>query len=623
MGSSGLLQSPAPGLLSAQRLTTLISSLVVSLSSGTNYVTYAPQLGSQLRMTHTQLNIIGLAGNVGVYSSAPLLGKLVDRRGPKPLLAGAFIFLLIGYSGIRHFYDSAAIPPAELHSSRESDESRISTFGFCILVLCSFLTGAGGNGGLTSGMNATAKSFPDQMRASATALVISGFGLSAFFFSTIAHLFFPGDTSALLLLLALGTSFPMIMGFFLVRPIPLPSSSDAHHNHSHLPPAERRMSFADAPSDGFSRTVVGDAMAYEHVAADSHTSLLSNHHHHPDQHHSEQEDDEEEGAEGFTHRDHGSPNQDRTDGSVELATSPPPNARRHRSLSRVAGHRSSSRVIEVMNDISGKALFMCRDFWLLFFVLSFFSGTGLMYINNVGSISQALLAKDKPNYNEKEASKWQNMQVSTISIANCLGRILIGLCADLVKNKLNAPRSFCMTLVSLLFIFSQLFATHVESVSSLWKASALLGLAYGGLFGLFPTLVIEWFGLSHFSENWGYVSISPMFGGNLFSLAFGINLDKHATPSPSTPLPPSLAPPSSSATNVSLFTRAGLPSTQQCLDGRQCYTSSLHMTTFACSLALILSIYAGYRDMKRMRVQLGRSTRGPPDVIWDEDEEEG
>src|SRR5258708_5592737 len=58
-------------------------------------------------------------------------------------------------------------------------------------------------------------------RASTTGLVISGFGLSAFFFSTVSH-FFPGDTSSFLLLLALGTSTPMIIGFFFVRPIPLP-----------------------------------------------------------------------------------------------------------------------------------------------------------------------------------------------------------------------------------------------------------------------------------------------------------------------------------------------------------------------------------------------------------------
>jgi len=54
-----------------------------------------------------------------------------------------------------------------------------------------------------------------------TSLVISGFGLSAFFFSTIVRTFFPGHTSALLFLLVLTISLPMLADG--VRPIPLPS----------------------------------------------------------------------------------------------------------------------------------------------------------------------------------------------------------------------------------------------------------------------------------------------------------------------------------------------------------------------------------------------------------------
>jgi hypothetical protein len=79
-------------------------------------------------------------------------------------------------------------------------------------------------------------------RASVTGLVISGYGLSAFLFSTISHVFFAGSASPLLLILALGSSFPMIIGFFFVRPVPLPeedsdtdSSACEHRNDSYTP----------------------------------------------------------------------------------------------------------------------------------------------------------------------------------------------------------------------------------------------------------------------------------------------------------------------------------------------------------------------------------------------------
>lgn len=64
----------------------------------------------------------------------------------------AFILLLSGYSGIRHIYDSGI----------SSSATTISTFTFCLLVACGFMTGAGGNGGLTSSVNSTAKTFPDK-----------------------------------------------------------------------------------------------------------------------------------------------------------------------------------------------------------------------------------------------------------------------------------------------------------------------------------------------------------------------------------------------------------------------------------------------------------------------------
>ena len=89
---------------------------------------------------------------VGVYGTAPIWGRIVDIKGPRPLLALAFVALLVGYNGIRYFYD-AGLP---------ADESDMSTIAFSILVLCGFLTGIGGNGGLVSAMNATAKSFPDR-----------------------------------------------------------------------------------------------------------------------------------------------------------------------------------------------------------------------------------------------------------------------------------------------------------------------------------------------------------------------------------------------------------------------------------------------------------------------------
>ena len=162
--------------------------------------------------------------------TGPFVGKVVDAKGPRPLLIAAFIFLLSGYTGIRGVFDAGL-----------GEEAKLSELHLVLLVTCSFITGVGGHAGMASAMNTTAKTFPDHFvsfafiisylsiltaiqRAIVVGLVMAGFGLSAFFFSSISHILFPGNTSDFLLVLALGTALPMVLGFFFVRPIPLPSS---------------------------------------------------------------------------------------------------------------------------------------------------------------------------------------------------------------------------------------------------------------------------------------------------------------------------------------------------------------------------------------------------------------
>jgi hypothetical protein len=53
-----------------------------------------------------------------------------------------------------------------------------------------------------------------------------------------------------------------------------------------------------------------------------------------------------------------------------------------------------------------------------------------------------------------------------------------------------------MIIVATGFVISQLITYHVEDIQHLWTASVVLGCSYGMLYGLFPTLVIEWFGMS-------------------------------------------------------------------------------------------------------------------------------
>ncbi len=48
-------------------------------------------------------------------------------------------------------------------------------------------------------------------------------------------------------------------------------------------------------------------------------------------------------------------------------------------------------------------------------------------INNVGTISQALIAQEDPEYDPAYAARVQAKQVTIVSLMNCLGRICFGM----------------------------------------------------------------------------------------------------------------------------------------------------------------------------------------------------
>ena len=134
-----------------------------------------------------------------------------------------------------------------------------------------------------------------------------------------------------------------------------------------------------------------------------------------------------------------------------------------------------------------------------------------MYINNVGSISQALFARGNPDFDTVLSSQWQAAQVSLVSIANCVGRIALGFAADFGKHHWGWHRSYWMSVISIIFILSQIFMFTVEDVSSLWMASVALGFGYGGMFGLFPTIMIEGFGLGELLSSYIWSHTDPSF----------------------------------------------------------------------------------------------------------------
>ena len=105
--------------------------------------------------------------------------------------------------------------------------------------------------------------------------------------------------------------------------------------------------------------------------------------------------------------------------------------------------------------------------------------------------------------------------------------------------------------------------------------------------------------LDHFSENWGFMSLAPVIGSNILSIAFGRIFDAHTHPS--VPTEPHFAWSSHFMNSSKIIDVRAAPSDSHslCLEGRSCYADSLKLTIAACSLAFVLGVYVSYRDWKK------------------------
>ncbi|KAG9120347.1 hypothetical protein FRC07_004196, partial [Ceratobasidium sp. 392] len=405
------------------------------------------------------VNVIGIAGNIGVYFFAPVSGWIVDRRGPKLPLFLASSFLFLGYGGIRLLFTLAS-------PSSSGNSAGLVT----VLSLCSWLTGVAGSAGIISAMNAGVRSFPEKLHASVTGTTNSAFGLSAFFFSFLAREFFPGQTSSFLTVLVWGTAIPVLIGALAIKTHPLPAHEEGR---IHLPGDDD----LSARAGGQDPEVVEEEI--RDVLRDGQRVPL----------------------------DEGEETPLRTGDESVLYGERNPWASRAQTPAATPGKKGGRRAEE---DVHGLGLFGVVDFWIIFGIVGCLAGPGLMYINNVGSIVQALFAVDSRGgqWDEGAVQAAQAYQVGILSVSSFVGRLSVGFVADYINHSHTVPRTSCLILSSIAGIVAQSMLTKVTNTAGLSAVSGVLGVSYGTTFALFPALVLERFGLAHFAQNAGLMGIA-------------------------------------------------------------------------------------------------------------------
>ena len=162
-----------------------------------------------------------------------------------------------------------------------------------------------------------------------------------------------------------------------------------------------------------------------------------------------------------------------------------------------------------------------------------------------------------------------------ISCTSFIGRLLSGIGSDFLVKRLHVSRFWCIVTSSSIFALAQLAALSVSDPTLLWLVSGLTGMAYGALFGVYPALVADTFGVSGLSVNWGFMTIAPVIWGNIFNLLYGAVFDAHSITLPGGDM--------------------------VCSQGLTCYKNAYFATTIASVVGIGASLGAVYRDGRRMK----------------------
>jgi MFS family permease len=133
-------------------------------------------------------------------------------------------------------------------------------------------------------------------------------------------------------------------------------------------------------------------------------------------------------------------------------------------------------------------------------------------------------------------------------------------------------RTWCLLISAVVFTLTQLCGSSISNPNTLVVVSGFTGVAYGFLFGVFPSLTAQTFGIGGLSQNWGVMTLAPVFSGNVFNLLYGTVYDRHSV--------------------------IGDDGDRQCPDGLACYRSAYYLTFFSGLAGICVCLWSIFREKR-------------------------
>ncbi|WLF80485.1 hypothetical protein PVL30_004267 [Lodderomyces elongisporus] len=515
------------------RLLALFVSIFVALASGTPYLygVYSPQLIKRIGLTTSDSATISLASNMGSSIGGLPGGLLIDHYGPQLSIFIGSICIFLGYFVLFKIYQ---------HQYAH------------LLVICVAMIFVG-FGSITSyfaTLKASQANFPKN-KGVAGAIPVSCYGFAATVFSIISAAFFNDNAGELLEFLACFCGAVNFFGSFFVhvyhadeedgggdiedQEIFNPSSSQSQysrdrHGSNYLPedeisllteiePPAQSVSKAESLKGSFSFWGIGDrtpraSMSLQESEANSIVGDLR--------------------GGNATNGNNNSDNNKNTNNTNAITNSG--------NAEEVTVAKVKARLQTPYQTI--KERLTDKVFLTHYLIVSVASGIGQMYIYSVGFVVIAQYYYNKKHgidmssrnvastlAHDPEAASIQAIQVSIISIASFVGRLLSGFISDYIYKQWHIQRLWIVAFTLILLASGQFIA--IQNVSSFHLTSvvsAIIGGSYGLIFGTYPAVIADSFGTKTFSTNWGLICTGPLLIlfvlNKYFGWIYDLNTDK-------------------------------------------------------------------------------------------------
>ncbi|KAJ2781369.1 hypothetical protein GGI15_003235 [Coemansia interrupta] len=463
---------------SQERYTRTLSYLAICLSmlcGGTTslFATYGSSFSEVLGFTQYETNLVASLGDYAHYMSAPLFGYLALRTGPTRVIQAAAVLMFLGYLGLSQALGRLDRAHAQAHHY---------VAGMSVLFA---LVGVGSKAAYMAAMATAASNFKQSRHAGvALGVPLSLYGLSTFVFSSVKARWFEEDAT----------------------PVRYLAFMAGVSGVAHLL-ASRFVVLDGAPSVAAAKAVV----AKKH-----------------DDGQGDEGDDAEVAGELRSGRRRMTVAAAARDSIEDVDLTPPvTGASEPKPAADSLPPTSPQRPLPAPTQASPSVL---RSFfsdpvaWALLLGLICFSGPGLAFVNNCGTMVRALA--HTTTLTPEQTGRYRDRVVATQSFFSFASRLCTGYLSDVWRTRLRMPRAALLIPVGLLMVYAQASAARVHAVGELQGLAVVVGVAMGAGFTLAPMITSETWGAENFGVCWGVVTLGPAIGGHVCNLVFGSRWDE-------------------------------------------------------------------------------------------------